>query len=364
MNQSLRSLSFHRIDLLLLLPAIALIGLSLVTLYSIDLSIFRQQLTFLVVGLVFYAIFLNLDYRIFGFFSKQLYIGILLSLGLLFLIGIEAKGAVRWIDVLGIRIQFSEIIKPFFVIIIAKVLSGDENHSLPSFLKVILLTFPVFFLILRQPDLGNAIIFLLTAICMLLAYGFPKRYFFTFFALVLVPLPFFYGLLKEYQRVRLFSFINSTSDPFGSSYNAIQALISIGSGGFMGKGLGQATQSVLRFLPERHTDFIFATISESLGLVGGVLIIVLFFALLLRIYKISTDAIDSFSYLTTVGLFFLILIHTFFNIGMNLGILPIVGITLPLVSYGGSSLLTNFIILSILSTISSEKHKGSIFEIK
>ncbi|MGE5041815.1 MAG: FtsW/RodA/SpoVE family cell cycle protein [Candidatus Levyibacteriota bacterium] len=363
MNHSLRSLSFNRLDLLLLLPAIALIFLSLITLYSIDISLFRQQLTFLVVSLVFYVLFLNLDYRIFGFFSKQMYIGILLSLGLLFIIGIEAKGAVRWIDVFGIRIQFSEIIKPFFVIILAKVLSSDEGHSLSTFLKALALTFPVFFLILRQPDLGNAIIFFLTAVCMMLAYGFPKRYFVSFFALVALPLPFFYGLLKEYQRARLFSFINSTSDPFGSSYNSIQALISIGSGGFMGKGLGQATQSVLRFLPERHTDFIFATISESLGLVGGILIITLFLLLLLRIYKISTDSLDSFSYLTTVGLFFLLLIHAFFNIGMNLGILPIVGITLPLVSYGGSSLLTNFIILSILSTISSEKQKGSIFEI-
>lgn len=364
MNHSLRSLSFHRIDLLLLLPAFALLILSIITLYSIDISLFRQQLIFFTISICAYFVFLSVDFRIFGFFSKQIYIGILLSLLLLFFIGIEAKGAVRWIDLFGIRIQFSEIIKPFYVIVLAKVLSSDESHSLKTFIKGLILLFPVFFLILRQPDLGNAIIFFVTTICMFFAYGFPLRYFLSFFTLLMIPMPVFYGFLKEYQRARLFSFLNATSDPFGSSYNSIQALISIGSGGFLGKGLGQATQSVLRFLPERHTDFIFATISESLGMVGGILLIIIFFLLLLRIYKITTNTVDSFSHLVSVGMFFLLLVHTFFNIGMNLGILPIVGITLPLVSYGGSSLLTNFIILSILSSVSSEKKLDSIFEIR
>src|SRR5205085_785726 len=129
------------------------------------------------------------------------------------------------------------------------------------------------------------------------------------------------------------------------------------------KGFGQATQSILRFLPERHTDFIFATITESLGFVGGVVVLVLFIVLLVHIYRIALDASDTFSYLVAIGMFFIILIHAFLNIGMNLGILPIVGITLPLVSYGGSSLLTNFIMLSILSNIRSDQKKRKVFEI-
>lgn len=363
MDQLLRSLSFHRIDFLLLFPAIALVGISLATLYSIDITIFRQQLIFFIIGIAVYLLFLNIDIRIFGIFSKQIYFATLILLGLVFLIGIEAKGAVRWIDIFGIRLQFSEILKPFFIIVLAKFLSTHEEHSFSVFIKALLLLFPVFFLVWRQPDLGNAIIYLMTALCMLLAYGFPWRYFFSLGAAVLLPMPIFFSVLKDYQKERLFSFFNSTSDPFGSSYNAIQALISIGSGGFFGKGLGQATQSVLRFLPERHTDFIFATISESLGFIGGAVILILFTLLLLRIYRITTHAVDQFSYLVATGMFFIILVHAFFNIGMNLGILPIVGITLPLVSYGGSSLLTNFVMLSILSSIRSEEKRTGLFEI-
>lgn len=363
MNQLLRSFSITRIDFSLLIPALLLVGVSLATLYSIDPLLFKQQLIALVVSLVVYLVFLNIDYKAFGYFAKPLYIGMLICLVLLFLIGIEAKGAVRWIDVLGVRIQFSEIFKPFFAIVIAKMLSSDESHSLKTFFTTLLVLFPVFFLVLRQPDLGNAIIYLLTVLAMMLVYGFPIRYFAAMGAAVLLPMPLFFSLLHDYQRTRILSFLNSTSDPFGSSYNAIQSLISIGSGGVFGKGFGQATQSILRFLPERHTDFIFATICESLGLVGGVVILILFTFLLYRIYKISLTTVDSFSHLVAIGMFFLILIHAFLNMGMNLGLLPIVGITLPLVSYGGSSLLTNFIILSILSNVKYEEKKTSIFEI-
>lgn len=363
MNQLVRSFSLNRVDITLLIPALLLVGISLATLFSIDPALFKQQLIALALSIFVYFLFLNIDYKAFGYFAKPLYIAMLVCLGLLFLIGIEAKGAVRWIDIFGLRLQFSEIFKPFFVIVIAKVLSTDESHTLKTFFKVLAVSFPIFFLVLRQPDLGNAIIYLLTVFAMMLAYGFPFKYFGALMAMVLVPMPIFFSLLKDYQRARIFSFLHSTSDPFGSSYNAIQSLISIGSGGFTGKGFGQATQSALRFLPERHTDFIFATISESLGFMGGIVVLILFSFLLYRIYKISLTASDSFAYLVCVGMFFLILIHAFLNMGMNLGLLPIVGITLPMVSYGGSSLLTNFIMLSILSNIRFEEKRTTIFEI-
>lgn len=363
MNQISRSLSLHRIDFFLLAPAVGLSLISLATLYSIDVSLFRQQLIFFIVSLFMYLVFLNIDYKLFSFFSKQLYIGILLCLFLIFIIGIEVKGAVRWIDLFGVRFQFSELLKPFFIIILAYQLSKDDSHSLGTFLKSLLILLPVFFLILRQPDLGNAIIYFGTAILIMFVYGFPLKYFAGLTGLILIPMPFFLTLLKEYQRQRIFSFLNATSDPFGSSYNSIQSLISVGSGGFFGKGLGQATQSILRFLPERHTDFIFATISESIGFLGGVVVLLLFTVLLVHVYRISIRTTDSFSYLVAIGMFFILLIHVFLNIGMNLGIVPIVGITLPFVSYGGSSLLTNFLILSILSSIRSDQKKSKVFEI-
>lgn len=363
MNQILRNFSIHRIDFLMLIPAIILVGISLATLYSIELGLFRQQLIALILGVSIYLLFLSVDINFVRHFSKHMYIGMLILLGLLFIIGIEAKGAVRWIDIFGIRLQFSEIFKPFFIIVMASFLTRDESHSLGKFITALVILFPVFFLILRQPDLGNAIIYALATLCMMMVYGFPIRYFLSLGILTVLPMPFLFSLLHDYQRQRIFSFLNSTSDPFGSSYNAIQSLISVGSGGLFGKGLGQATQSILRFLPERHTDFIFATLSESLGFVGGVVVLTLFIFLLSHIYRIALSARDSFSYLVVLGMFFVLLIHAFFNIGMNLGILPIVGITLPFLSYGGSSLLTNFMVLSILSSIRSEVKKPTLFEI-
>lgn len=363
MHHIIRSFSFHRIDLALLVPALMLFGISLTTLYSISPILFRQQLTYGVVGLVIYFVFLSFDYRVFSYFSKQVYIGILLILGLIFFIGFESKGAVRWIEIFGVSLQFSELLKPFFVIVFASFLAKNDSHGFSTFVKSLLILLPVFFLVLRQPDLGNAIIYFFMALFMMVAYGFPIRYFLSLGAALIIPMPLFFSLLRDYQRERIFSFLNSTSDPFGSSYNAIQALISVGSGQFLGKGFGQGTQSSLRFLPERHTDFIFATLSESFGFIGGVVILVLFVFLLVHIYKISAEAKDTFSHLISIGMFYVILVHVFFNIGMNLGILPIVGITLPLVSYGGSSLITNFVILSILSSIHSEQGKGKIFEI-
>lgn len=364
MHQLTRTFSFHRIDFLLLLPALALWGISLLVLSSISPILLRQQFLYGLAGLFLYFVFLNLDFRVLGLFYKQIYIGILLLLGLIFIIGFESKGATRWIEIFGVSFQFSELLKPFFILVFAYFLSKSNAHSFSTFVKSLLVLFPIFFLVMRQPDLGNAIIYFITAFCMMFAYGFPFRYFFGLGALIVLPMPIFYNLLHEYQRQRIVSFLNSTSDPFGSSYNAIQALIAVGSGQLMGKGFGQATQSNLRFLPERHTDFIFATMSESFGFIGGIVVISLFALLLLRIYKISMSAIDSFSHLLATGLFYVVLVHAFFNIGMNLGILPIVGITLPFVSYGGSSLVTNFVILGILSVIHSEEKRSKIFEIR
>ncbi|OGH16750.1 MAG: hypothetical protein A3C30_00205 [Candidatus Levybacteria bacterium RIFCSPHIGHO2_02_FULL_40_18] len=341
----------NRLELSILTPAVLIMILSLATFYSIDFNIFRQQLTFFIVALVGYFVFLNIDYKILGFYSKYLYYLMIAVLLLLFLIGVEARGAVRWIDIFGIRIQFSEIMKPFFVIFMASRLTQDDSRSLGKFLKTILLILPIFFLILKQPDLGNTMIYILVAFFMLLLYGFPIRYFISIGSIVLVLLPLIFNLLAPYQKQRIMTFINPSSDPLSSSYNVVQSLISIGSGGFFGRGFGEGTQSILKFLPERHTDFIFATISESLGLLGGLLLIGFYFYLMIGIYKIKSYVDDEFSNLVLTGSYFLLLAHIFLNIGMNIGIVPIVGVTLPFASYGGSSLLTNFIILGIISSI-------------
>lgn len=354
----------NRIDISLLVPAILIIVISLATFYSVDTYTFQRQLLFLFFSLFAYVVFLNIDYRIFAYYSKYLYIAMIASLLFLFFLGIEARGSVRWVDFFGIRIQFSEIIKPFFVILIAQYLTSNESRSFGKFLKTLLLLAPIFFLILKQPDLGSAMIYFFVTFFMLFMYGFPLRYFLGVGFLGILPLPLIYELLHDYQRQRIISFINPSSDPLGSSYNAVQALISVGSGGFAGKGFGHGTQSILNFLPEHHTDFIFATISENLGFLGALVLLSLYCFLLYRIYKISLTVHDSLPHLILMGFYFLFLTHVFLNIGMNIGIVPIVGITLPFASYGGSSLLTNFIILGIISSIEFDYKKTHSIEIR
>lgn len=359
----IRALSLQRIQLLIFLPAVLLTLISLVTLFAVDFSSFEHQIIFFIASIIVYIFFLNIDYRLFGVFAKQIFFLILFLLAIIFIIGFEAKGAVRWIQIFGVSIQFSELLKPFFIIVFAHFLSKNDAHDLKTFIKSLVVLFPVFFLVLRQPDLGNAIIYAVVSVCMMFAYGFPLRYFFGLSIITILPLPLLFNFLHDYQKLRVYSFLNATSDPFGSSYNSIQALISVGSGGLFGKGLGEGTQSVLKFLPERHTDFIFATIVESLGMFGALIVLSLFIFLLVQVFKISLSAKDNFSYLIVIGMFFLILTHVFFNVGMNVGMLPIVGITLPYVSAGGSSLVTNFIALSFISSISYDQKRKKLMEI-
>lgn len=355
---------FSRISFSLLLPALLLVGLSLIAFYTINTTLFRQQTFALFVSFIVYFAFVNIDYRIFGFYSKYMYVVMIILLLVVFFIGIEARGSARWIEILGFRIQISEVIKPFFVIVIAEYLSNLKAKTYTAFLKVLLLLSPVFVLTLKQPDLGNAVIFLFAVVFMMLMSGFPLRYFFVSGIIALIPLPLFFNLLHDYQKARITSFLDVTSDPFGSSYNSIQALISIGSGGFWGKGFGNSTQSILEFLPEHHTDFIFATMLENLGFLGGAMILLLYFFLLYKTARILSITEDVFSNLMVSGFYFLLITHIFFNIGMNIGILPIVGITLPFLSYGGSSLITNFIILGLLSNIAFSFRKRDLLEIK
>ncbi len=355
--------SLNRINLSLLLPGILIVLLTLSVFYTIEPAIFKQQLVFLIFSLLAYFVFLSIDYRFFARNVKAIYFVMVGLLLLLFIIGIEARGAVRWIDIFGIRLQFSEVIKPFFVIFIAEYLAKNEKRSFSKFFTSFLLLAPIFFLTLKQPDLGNAMIYLIVLLFMLFSYGFPFRYFAAIFVAAIIPFPLIWNILHDYQRQRLLTFFNPSADPFGASYNVVQSLISVGSGGFFGKGFGHSTQSTLNFLPEHHTDFIFATISESLGFVGSVVLIGLYIFLLYKLYRVALDVRDEFSRLTILGFYFLFLTHVFLNIGMNLGIVPIVGITLPFASYGGSSLLTCFIILAIASSIKFDSKRRGTLEI-
>ena len=356
--------SVHRIDFFLLVPSLLLVFISLITLFSIDISLFKQQIVFLFVALIFYFLFLNIDYRFFEPYAKQLYASILIGFFIVLLFGTEVNGSKSWLVFMGLRVQPEELIKPFFIVFVAYFLSHIKFSNLGKYLAGIAFVIPIIFLILLQPDTGTALVYIAAFCGMLLMYGFPFFFYIISFFAVFAPMPIIFQFLRPYQKERLITLFNLTSDPLGSSYNAIQALISIGSGGFFGKGLGEGTQSVLRFLPERNTDFIFASISENLGFVGGISVICLSTFILYRIYRVSTGIHDAYPYLIVIGSFFILLVQIVINIGMNMGMMPIIGITLPLVSYGGSSLVTSFIILGIVSSIAHEYKKQQTLEIQ
>ena len=222
---------------------------------------------------------------------------------------------------------------------------------------------PIFFLVFLQPDLGNALTYLMVTVLTFVIFGFPLRFFFAGLIFVSVLSPIIWKFLHGYQKARILTYFNP-NDSLGLSYNAIQSVIAVGSGMLFGRGLGLGTQSGLRFLPERHTDFIFATVAETLGMIGSILVVLAFVFLLYRIFIIFNNQEDLFGKIFSIIAFSFIFLQFFINIGMNIGILPIVGITLPFVSYGGSSLLSSFIILGILSSLNKAEASKKVLEIR
>jgi rod shape determining protein RodA len=351
-------------DWLLVIPVFILTIISLITLVSLNPSFFKSQLIFLVVSFLAFLFFSQANYKIIGFYGKPIYIVSLILLVLVLLLGIESRGAIRWIEILGFRFQLSEILKPFLAISLTGYLIDKKNYNFRSLINILLFLGPIVLLIFFQPDLGDALIYAGVVFAVILYVGFPLKYFLALFLSAVAISPFIWNLLHDYQRQRILTFLEPNKDPLGSSYNVIQSVIAVGSGMIIGKGLGQGTQSGLRFLPERHTDFIFATISEQLGLMGAIIILLCFAFLLYKVYTIFLNSDDNFCRIFSVIVFFSFLIQIFVNVGMNLGILPVVGVTLPFVSYGGSSLLSNFIFLGFLSSVSKASKNKDVLEIR
>ncbi|EKD65729.1 MAG: Rod shape-determining protein RodA [uncultured bacterium] len=354
---------FFGIDWGMILPAIVLVSLGLTAIFSINPDLFRSQLLFFILAIIFFLIFSQVNYKILENNSRAIYVISIILLILILIVGVESRGAVRWFEFFGLRIQFSEIVKPFFAVALSSFLLRKENSSLTHFILSIIFVVPLAILIFLQPDLGNAIIYVVVTFFTMIFFGFPIRYFLGSFLLFVASLPFFWNFLHQYQKQRVFSFINPT-DTLGISYNAIQSSIAVGSGMLFGRGFGEGTQSVLKFLPERHTDFIYAALAESLGFVGAGVVVLCFGILLYRIYIVSIRVDDQFCRVFCAASFFLILSQFFINTAMNMGFLPIVGIALPFVSYGGSSLLSNFVLLGLLSSISRSGISPRVLEIK
>ena len=319
----------------------------------------QKQGAFVILNVLFAIFLMNFDYKALQSYGKNLYIFNAVMLLLVMLIGQTALGAQRWIQLGPITLQPSEFSKIIMIIALAAVLEDrvGKLNTLNDILPVVAYVALPFFLVLKQPDLGTSLVFIAILLGMLFVAGVNLRILAAFFAAGVAMSPLLWLFLKDYQKMRLKVFLDPSVDPLGSGYHIIQSKIAIGSGLIFGKGLFGGTQSQLNFLPENHTDFIFAVVGEELGFVGAAILLALYLVVLWRGVKIAQEASDTFGQLLAVGITSMLAFHVLVNVGMTTGIMPVTGIPLPLMSYGVSSLTTNLLAITILLNIHMRKAK-------
>lgn len=332
---------------------------------SIAPTLVPIQVEFMLAGLIAFIVVVLLGSKIFIPFAKVLYIGGLIFLLSPFVLGEATRGTFRWIDIGPFTLQPSELVKPLLAIGFARFFSTRKFERYSELLVGAALVFVPAVLIFAQPDLGSALVVSAGWLAIVAASGFPFKWFWRTVILSIAALPLFWKmLLKNYQRDRLISFLEPGKDPLGTGYNVIQAIVAVGSGEWYGRGLGRGTQSHLRFLPENHTDFVFASLSEELGLVGITVLLTAYGILLLRCLSIAQNAQTSFERLLVTGLSGMLFFQIIVNISMNLGLLPATGIPLPLVSYGGSSLVSTFVSLGLIYGIAARYKQKDTLQVK
>jgi rod shape determining protein RodA len=324
-------------------------------------DIYKRQILWLVFGLICFFLFSRLNYRKLWDANYFIYGGALFFLFMVFALGVIRLGAQRWLKFAWFNFQPSEFAKLAVIIFLARYFSRKsvDDTSLLSgkfgiwrgiILPFIFVAVPMF-LIIEQPDLGSGLMLMLVFIGLLYLSNVRLKYIFILLATLILPVPFFWQLLHDYQKQRLLVFLNPNIDPLGAGYTIIQSRIAIGSGGFLGRGWLRGSQSQLYFLPESHTDFIFATFSEQWGFIGGALLILLYYLIIRQGFTIAQRTQDNFGRFLAYGISLLLALQVFINIAMNMGLAPVVGLPLPLMSYGGSSILVTFIALGILANI-------------
>ncbi|OGE76202.1 MAG: rod shape-determining protein RodA [Candidatus Doudnabacteria bacterium RIFCSPHIGHO2_02_FULL_48_21] len=351
---------FRGFDWIFFTAALVLTAVGIMMIYStgfaatVESSLWIRQLAALVIGLAGMFFFSSLDYRFLRKNSSLIYIGAILLLGLVLIMGLEIRGSKRWFELGPVNFQPAELSKLALIIILAKYFQVRQpflqkfRYIILSFIYVLI---PVV-LIMLQPDLGSALVHLGIWAGMLLMAGIPRRfYLYLFLTFVLVSGGAWQFLLQDYQKDRILTFVDPAADPLGRGYNVIQSMVAVGSGGIFGRGLARGLQSQLRFLPERQTDFIFASTVEELGFFGGTLVLVFLGMVVFRILRIVKRSEDSFGAYLAAGAFFLLLTQIVINVAMNIGLLPVTGITLPFLSYGGSSLVATFWLVGLVESV-------------
>ena len=318
---------------------------------------FSRQIIWIAVSVGAFGVMSAFDYRIFRVhFSPvlALYIAGVLGIVLVYALGITVRGARSWIDLGFFRVEPVEPLKIAIILILAKYFSGRHvemyrlrNVVIPGIYMLI----PAV-LVFLQPDMGSLAVLLVIWFGVVIVAGIKWKHLAVLTGAGLAVATFAWSfLLYDYQRERVLTLLDPTRDPLGASYQTIQSIVALSSGGLWGKGIGQGTQSQLGFLPDAATDFIFAAIAEELGMAAALVVLALFGVLLWRLMRIAQSARNNFARLAVVGIALMLMAQIFFNIGMVVGLLPVTGLTLPLVSYGGSSMLTVMIALGFANSI-------------
>ena len=329
--------------LLILIITLFLIGLA--ALFSISNGDFyswplKHSQRFLL-GLIIFFVVILFDLRIIFGYAYVIFILSIISLAIIPFFGIESNGATRWISIAGISLQPSEFVKYTLILALAKYFHSINNDN--SFIKTLIVpliisTVPVL-LVITQPDLGTALIILLGGISLFWISGLNYKYFIAGVFSIICALPVLWQYLKEYQKDRVLTFFNPERDPLGNGYHIMQSKIALGSGGIFGKGYMEGTQSHLNFLPEMQTDFIFTMIGEEFGFLGTLVLLLIYAALIVVSIRLALKSRSLFSKYLSLGVCNVFFIYVFVNIGMVTGLLPVVGVPLPFISYGGSSML-------------------------
>ena len=338
------------LDYILLISVLLLSAISLFVMYSTDGGeiLFHTKNHFVKI-LVFFPMMIFLAFFNIKFwhnFSYIIYLLVILLLIWVSFFGIESSGSRRWMNVYLFVLQPSELMKIAIILCLAKYyhrLKIENVNSLTSIIVVLSIIIVPIIYVISQPDLGTSILIALSGIIILWLGGVKIKYFIYSFIIFLISLPFIISFLKPYQKLRILTFLDPDRDPLGAGYQIIQSKIAIGSGGFDGKGFLKGTQSYLDFLPEKHTDFIFTLFSEEFGFIGSIGLLILYSIIILRIVRIGSISRSNFARLFCFGYAFAIFIYIVVNLSMVLGLLPIVGSPLPIMSYGGSSMLATMI---------------------
>ncbi len=351
-------------DWVLLLITLALVGLGLLMIGSAtanearagvavrDLTVVRQGIN-AAIALVALVLASLINYRFWATWRWVLYAAILFALAIVLVVGHVLFGAQSWFRLSTFALQPSELAKVVLIIVLAAYFASHEDQvQQGTGLAVsLLVTVPFLALVFAQPDMGTAAVLMIIWLGMLFVAGVRVRHIALLAVVALVVAPLIWALMKPYMRDRIVSFLHPNSDPAGKDYLPNQALISVGSGGLWGRGLGQGTQSQLGFLRVRHTDYIFSVLAEELGFAGSALLLVLMAGLLLRIIHVSARAGDAYGRLVASGIAIMFFTQVAVNVGFNIGLLPVTGLPLPLISYGGSSLITSLAGIGLVQSV-------------